>query len=159
MDILEDGLKKTRFIKKIFDKYKIIYYNKGEKEKMEEIQIEQIKEIVNEAVGGIGKEEETKEERKSAAELREKLRSDNLSNLEYATVALELRDAVMAEGGGDPFCPASHGRAVTNETMAAAENTAQALKHCVEVANGSNEYFNAELSKIMRDSSPITARR
>lgn len=82
-----------------------------------------------------------------------------LSNREYVEKTLELRDAIIAGGGEDPFLPKAHNYLASAETKNASLQVAEGLKHCVEVANGSDEYFDAELARIMRDTAPITARK
>ena len=44
---------------------------------------------------------------RTASEIREELFKDdsNLNNLQIAKLSLELRDAVLREGGEDPFVP------------------------------------------------------
>lgn len=95
----------------------------------------------------------------TTAELRKRLFSGTLSNVEYVQTAIDLRNATIAEGGDDPFLPHGHAYSASTETVNAANETAEALTHCLEVAQGSDEYFIAELARITKDTSPITARK
>lgn len=89
---------------------------------------------------------------KTSKELREELfGSESLTNLEYCTKVMELRDAVMAEGGNDPFLPFGLKISPTREDMEAAERLATVLKDTIEYANGDSQLFTAELQRVTRD--------
>lgn len=79
-------------------------------------------------------------------ELREKLSNpEDMTNLEYVTTALELREKVMESGGKDPFLPnGTHARA-TAEDREAAERVAAVMQECVEAADGNDGLFTAQL--------------
>lgn len=79
----------------------------------------------------------------------------HLNNLEYATKALELRDAVMEAGGNDPFLPTGINIIPSEEDLATANRVAQVLKNTIEYADGNSEIFTNELQRIMVDSAPI----
>ena len=78
-----------------------------------------------------------------------------LSNLEYVTKALELRDAVIEAGGDDPFVPHGNKIAPTAEDYEAAERVASVFKECVELANGNSEIFTRELMRLTTDVAPM----
>lgn len=89
-----------------------------------------------------------KEEDKEVAdinELRKRLRKDDPSNLEYVKNVLELRDAVLANGGNDPFLPYGKKIVPTNDDIEAANRVATVLKECVDYANGDSLLFTNEL--------------
>lgn len=79
-------------------------------------------------------------------ELRKKLSNpEYMTNLEYVTTALELREKVMESGGKDPFLPnGTHARA-TAEDREAAERVAAVMQECVEAADGNDGLFTAQL--------------
>lgn len=88
--------------------------------------------------------------------LRNKLFSEDapeLSNLEYAKTALELRNAIIETDGfeADPFVP--HGKKVvpTRDDYEAAQRVADAFQSCIDYANGDSEVFTNELQRITRD--------
>lgn len=62
----------------------------------------------------------------------------NLTNLEFVSKALELRDAVIESGGTDPFLPVGRGITVTREDVEQAELAAETFKECIEYANGNS---------------------
>ena len=87
--------------------------------------------------------------------LRAKLfNSENLSNLDYCSTALELRDALMAEGKPDPFLPVGHEIVPSNTDRESAERVASVLKECVEYAQGDADIFTDELQRRLVDSTP-----
>lgn len=112
-----------------------------------------VRDILN---GGEAKKEEaivvpTDEE---VNKLREKLfsKNSNLSNLEYAKTALELRTALIARGERDPFLP--YGRKPNGELLLptandeeAAERVAKEMQECIDYSNGDSGLFTNELMR------------
>lgn len=76
---------------------------------------------------------------------------NNMSDLEYITKALNLRDARIANGEKDPFLPTNP----EDRDYEIAEKVAEGLKECVRLANGDNASFIREVQNIMRDTGPI----
>lgn len=99
--------------------------------------------------------EEAPAERESLDELRNRVFNNPKNDLEYVAGILEIRDRVMENGGADPFVNDNGRYQATNEDYMEAENTAQGLRHCVEVANGDNQVFIQEITRIMRET-PIS---
>ena len=81
-----------------------------------------------------------------------------LTNLEYVTKALELRDQLIAEGKPDPFLPYGEKIAPTNEDVEAANRVAKVLKECVDYADGDSSIFTNELQRVMIDTAPRARR-
>lgn len=79
-------------------------------------------------------------------ELRKKISNpEDMTNLEYITAALELREKVMETGGDDPFLPnGTHARA-TAADREAAERVAAVMQECVDAADGNDGVFTAQL--------------
>lgn len=80
----------------------------------------------------------------------------DLSNLEYAKKALELRAALIERDGVDIFVGRGEKLAPTESDYLAAQRVADALESCIEVSDGDSEIFTRELSRITRDVSPQT---
>lgn len=102
--------------------------------------------------GQPGPSEETKQptHRPSAEIAKELFGGRSLSNLEYTTKALELREAVLAEGGVDPFTP--QGVRYQGEAgIEQAERVADVLQQCVDESNGDSSLFTAHLQSRLRD--------
>lgn len=72
---------------------------------------------------------------------------ESYSNLEYITKTLQLRDAIIENGGPDPFLPVGQRISPTNEDIATANHVAEIFKECVEYANGDNAVFTNELQR------------
>ena len=83
----------------------------------------------------------------------------DLSNLEYAQKALELRGALIADKQKDPFLPWGKNIAPTEEDVRAAERVATVLQECIDVAQGDNAIFTNELQRVMIDTNPMRGRR
>lgn len=101
---------------------------------------------------------------KSIEEMRNELFSKEaadkgMSNLEFIERSLELRDAIIASGGTDPFLPVGKGIELTRDDYEAAEFTAQQFRECIDVAQGNSEVFTAELMRRTVDNSLPTAKK
>ena len=99
--------------------------------------------------------------KRTSSEIREELfsdKADNFNNLEFVTKALELREAILDEGGIDPFVPTGNRIVPSDDDFAAAERVAEALKSCVEDAQGDSELFTKELMRITVDNAPAPVR-
>ena len=97
---------------------------------------------------------------RTASEIREELFKDdsNLNNLQIAKLSIELREAVLREGGEDPFVPQGNKIVAEESDYEAADKVAEALQSCIEYAEGDNEIFTNELMRITADVSPIASR-
>lgn len=78
-----------------------------------------------------------------------------LTNLEYVTKTLELRDALIAKGSPDPFLPVGHQIAPTADDIEAANRVATVLKECLDYADGDSNIFTNELQRVMKDAAPM----
>ena len=92
--------------------------------------------------------------------LREKLygkKGKNLTNLEYIESTLQLRQAVIDEGGIDPFLPVGMNIKASESDIEKAEAVAQILGECVKEAKGDSGVFTALLqARIAKDSPALT---
>ncbi len=87
--------------------------------------------------------------------LREELYGEtDLTNLAYVEKTLELRDLLMQQGEPDPFCPAGKNIVATEEDLRTAQRVAEALRQCVDYAQGDSEAFTNELQRITVDTGP-----
>ena len=93
--------------------------------------------------------EDEKEEAVDIKKLRAELYSEDsdLSNLEYAKKTLELRDALIAEGGRDPFLPWGEKIIPTQQDVEAANRVYEVMKECIDYADGDNAVFTNELQR------------
>ena len=109
-----------------------------------------------------GKEIEiSKEEPIDITKLRKDLfnKDGNMSNLEYVSTALKLRDALIDKGERDPFLPYGDKVNLTAEHYDKAEQVATVLKECVEFADGDSGIFTAELQRRIKDVMPRYGKR
>ena len=74
-----------------------------------------------------------------------------LTNLEYVTKAMELREALIENGEPDPFLPVGKQISPTRDDIEGAEKVAQVYKECIEYAEGDSEVFTNELMRRTRD--------
>lgn len=74
-----------------------------------------------------------------------------LSNLDYVSKALELREALMENGKPDPFIPVGKQISPTREDIEIAEKVAQVYKECIEYAEGDSQMFTNELMRRTKD--------
>lgn len=74
-----------------------------------------------------------------------------LTNLEFITKTMELREALMENGEPDPFLPVGKQISPTRDDIEGAEKVAQVYKECIEYAEGDSEVFTNELMRRTRD--------
>lgn len=79
----------------------------------------------------------------------------DLTNLEYISSALKLRDELMKKGEKDPFLPVGEKIIPTDEDVQTANRVAAILQDCVDYAEGDSAIFTTELQRVMIDSSPM----
>lgn len=82
-----------------------------------------------------------------------------MTNLEFVSKSLELRDAIIESGGTDPFLPIGRGIELTRDDYEAAEFTAQQFRECIDIAQGNSEVFTNELMRRTVDNSLPTAKK
>lgn len=88
--------------------------------------------------------------------LRSKLFDEDrpLSNLEYVSNALKLRDELLERGERDPFLPYGQNISPTDEDIIKADRVATVMKECLEYADGDSELFTNELMRRTNDAMP-----
>lgn len=111
--------------------------------------------------GSAEQQSEPPQKEVNVEELRKDLFSKDLSNLEYAKKALELRKALIEKEGiqADPFVP--HGQNITaeDEDYRKANKVADYLQNCIDKANGNPDIFSNEFQRNLIDSAPMYGRR
>lgn len=120
------------------------------------------KKLLNSLVNGESISQDQVKSRPSMESLRKDLYgsgSDSLTNLDYWTKTLELRDQIIESGKEDPFVPQGHNVVATEEDRAAAQRVADVVKHCIEVADGDSLVFTNELQRRTADVNMLKARR
>lgn len=80
-------------------------------------------------------------------EIRDELFNKENNNLRYAELSLELRDAVLEDGGEDIFVPSGEKIKPTQEDRDKAEKTAKIFRECIEYADGDSQLFTQELQR------------
>ena len=109
-----------------------------------------------------GKEIEIKkEEPVDISKLRKDLfdKDKQMSNLDYVSSALKLRNALLEKGERDPFIPYGDKVTLTAEHYDKAEMVAQVLQECVDFAEGDSGIFTAELQRRTKESMPRFGKR
>ncbi len=111
--------------------------------------IEENKRLYDALINGADESAETPEveEKKPLTELRKELFTPKkeLTDIEYVTKALELRDRVLEETGDDIFVGSTHMNTPRQEDYEIAERVADVFRECLDVANGQNGQFIAAL--------------
>ena len=109
-----------------------------------------------------GKEINIKQEEPiDIAKLRKDLfnKDGHMSNLEYVSNALKLRNALLEKGERDPFLPIGDKVTLTAEHYDKAEQVATVLQECVDFADGDSGIFSAELQRHLKDTMPYRGRK
>lgn len=93
------------------------------------------------------------EKRETARDLRNKLFNNygDFSNIEFIDTVVKLRDAVIEEGGVDPFYPVGDNVSITSDIIDRANNTAEGLKYILELSEDDPGIFNAQYQRIVKD--------
>ena len=86
--------------------------------------------------------------------LRRDLFGRELSDLEYAKKALELRNELIEREGVDIFVGKGSKLTPDASDYEAAQRVADAFESCIEVADGDSEIFKRELMRITDDIAP-----
>lgn len=76
---------------------------------------------------------------------------NELSNLDYAKKALQLREAIIEEEGRDIFVGKGSKLTPSNEDYEAAQKVADVFQNCIDVADGNSEIFTRELMRVTND--------
>lgn len=84
---------------------------------------------------------------------------NNMSNLEFAKNALELRKALLDKGEEDCFVPQGKKIIADDNDYAAAQRVADVLQQCIDYADGDEEAFTNELMRRTVDTGPIGRRK
>ncbi len=88
------------------------------------------------------------------ADLRAKLfgkNSDSLSNLDYVSTALELRNAILDTSGKDIFVGSGSKLTPDESDYRKAQRVADAFQQCIDNSEGDSEIFTRELMRITED--------
>ena len=125
--------------------------NTVSKEQYSKLKAENSK-LLNSIING-STDEVVKPERPDINELRKDLYGgeSHLSNLEYVSKVLALRNAVIEDGGVDPFLPVGHQIMPDNNDRECANRVATVLQECIDFADGDSGVFTAELQRRMLD--------
>ena len=75
----------------------------------------------------------------------------SMSNLEYITKTLQLRNAIIEAGGEDPFMPNGSGYTYDKTDAEKAAYVAQVFQECVDYAEGDDQLFTQELMRRTKD--------
>lgn len=117
--------------------------------------LEENRQLLNAMVNGETVNNPTPEPQVDIQGLRNDLLTKDLTNLEFAQKALELREELLRRGQDDPFLPNGH-EYISNEfDTNEAQRTADALQHCIDVAQGNPNIFQNELQRILVDPIPV----
>ena len=123
------------------------------KEDYEKLQ-EENKKLANTIANGltVQPKEEPKKAEVDINELRKNFLKENQSNLEYAENVLALRNALMEKNpDDDPFLPKGHNINATEQDKIDAQNVADVLEQCIELADGNSDAFTIALQNRMVD--------
>lgn len=74
-------------------------------------------------------------------------KNENISNLEYVSTALELRQALLDQGQPDCFLPTGKKVLPTDQDVECANRVAKVLQECVDFADGDSMLFTNELQR------------
>lgn len=86
-----------------------------------------------------------KEEPVNVDELRKKIFSGELNNIDFVDSCLKLRKALIERGERDPFLPNGHDYVIKPEDVEAANNIADVYEQCINDSNGDSNVFTAKL--------------
>ena len=79
-----------------------------------------------------------------------------MSNLEYISKTLKLRNALIEKGEPDPFMPNGHEYVYDQRDQDKANYVAQVYQECIDYAQGNDQLFTQELMRRTKDDSPLS---
>ncbi len=112
--------------------------------------VEDNKKLVEALANGNHFEEEEQESMEPSSEIAKRIFKNSKryrNDLEFFTDALAYRDALIEEGQVDPFLPFNHDYSPDESDVQKAQDIADALKECVEYAQGDPKLFTSELMR------------
>lgn len=98
-------------------------------------------------------EETSKPSAKELSSILNKMSKSGTTNLEYIATSLQYRDAYIEEFGKDPWCLTGKDSQPTTQDYIDMEEQAQGLKQLVEIADGNNEVFQREFTRVLTGTS------
>lgn len=81
--------------------------------------------------------------------------AEDLSDIEFVSGLLDLRDKLLEEEGIDYMAPTGGQIAADYNDLQTSQKAYNALRHCLEVADGDNDIFIQEITRITNDVMPI----
>lgn len=123
--------------------------NSVDRSKYEELRAEN-KRLLQAVVNGQPAEERVEVAKPDINELRKALVKEDQTNLDYITNALKLREAVIAEGGEDPFVPVGSKYTPTAADYERANRVATVLQEMVDEADGDPQVFLNEYQRRVK---------
>lgn len=126
------------------------------KEQYEKLKAEN-KKLLNAVINGEELPKEAQQKKVDVNELRKKLFSadSDLTNLEYAQCAVDLRNALLEQEGYDCFAPRGTNYQMTPEDITGPERLATALQDAIDYAQGDSALFTQELMRVTKNDSPL----
>lgn len=79
-----------------------------------------------------------------------------MTNLEYISKTLKLRNALIEKGEPDPFMPNGHEYQFDQRDQDKANYVAQVYQECIDYAQGNDQLFTQELMRRTKDDSPLS---
>jgi len=152
--IIEEETKDADVAQKYIDEINKLKQNTVSKDNYEKLKEENTA-LFKALMEGGSIDSSPEEDAPTIEELREKLYGENsasLSDVEYVKSMCDLRDLLLEKEGIDYFVPPGAQYSPDQNDLAAAEKVYQGFRHCIEVADGDDSIFHAELSRITNDS-------
>lgn len=120
-------------------------------------QVEENRKLLNSLVNGNPVEVETpKEEHVDPNELRKKLFSGDLNNLEFWKTTLKLREEEIKAGHQDPFLPTGHQITPSASDSEKIENLVNIVESCIDDSNGDSLLFTNLLQSKTKEALPMS---
>lgn len=105
------------------------------------------KKLIQAVVNGQELDVASKSEERDVNVIRDELFNHEHNNLEYVSLALELRNTLISKGEPDPFLPIGSQIQPTADDAEKAEKVAQVYQECIDYANGDSALFTQELQR------------
>jgi hypothetical protein len=109
------------------------------------------KQLLDSLVNGQSIEQKVEAPKQSIDSLKKHLQEEGLSNLDYVSTSLELRNRVLAEQGIDMYCPNGAKYVSTYDDQMAAQRVAEQFQEMVDLADGDSNVFDNEFQRRVKD--------
>ena len=109
--------------------------------------VQENKKLLDSVINGSQDNEPVAKPKRTIEEIKQHIKIEGLSNLDYVKDSVDLRDALIEQGKPDPFLPLGAKYLPDDNDVASANRVAEVFKECIDYAQGDSDIFTNELMR------------